>query len=146
MSDSTVFECGTAANPPNWGVWGGFSSTLKELNEKTPLKKHTGKIRQHIGNLPENGQWEVVAQNRGWWLLIDLETSGPWMTLKLGSKVNRLGKANFKLGWNADRLAKGGDQAYLAENYPEVEEWVVANLVAYGHAQREVARVVAANV
>lgn len=49
--------------------------------------------------------------------------------MSLSPKIYRLGKANFNLGWNGSRLAQGGHQALLYASYPEVEEWVIANLV-----------------
>lgn len=128
MRVSNGFVSGTDTERP-WGVWGGFSSNPLGLNEKLPPKKHSGKLRPYIGNLPETGQWSLVAQNNGWWLLVDLESSGTWKTLKLGSKIYRYGKANFKLAWNGERLAKGDDHALLIDAYPEVEEWVIDKLV-----------------
>ena len=128
MRVSEGLTVGTVLERP-WGVWGGFSSNPLGLYEKTPPKKHSGKLRPYIGNLPENGQWSVVAQNKGWWLLLDLETAGPWKTPKLGSKIHRYSKANFKLAWNGERLAKGGDHALLIDVYPEVEEWAIDKLV-----------------
>lgn len=129
MRDLTGLEGGTVLERP-WGVWGGFSPTQNGLDEKTPPKKNTWKRSPSIGNLPENGQWSVVAQNSGWWLLVDLENRGPWQTLKLGSKIYRYTKANFMLAWNGERLANGGDHALLIDAYPEVEEWAIDKLVA----------------
>ncbi len=119
----------TGNHAPPGGVRGGFLPTPSGLDKKTPPRKHSGKVRHNIGLIPENGQWDVIAENRGWWLLIKRESGEPWKTLKLGSKIYRLGKANFNLGWNGSRLAQGGHQALLYASYPEVEEWVIANLV-----------------
>lgn len=72
----------------------------------------------------------MVAENAGWWLLLDDSSKGKgWRKLKLGSKVVRAGGANFALTWNGERLADSGDHELLIERCPEVKEWVIAKLV-----------------
>jgi hypothetical protein len=61
-------------------------------------------------------------------LIHTVPSKGGWQRLKLGSKIPRLGKANFVLAWNGERLAQGGEQKMLLETYPEMEEWVVSVL------------------
>ena len=119
----------TENHAPPWGCRGGFSSKPSALKEKAPPKTHTGKVRYFAGNFPEGNQWQPLAENAGWWLLVDsVPGKGGWYRLKLGSKILRLGKANFVLAWNGERLAQGGEQKMLLETYPEMEEWVVAVL------------------
>lgn len=74
----------------------------------------------------------MVAENSGWWLLLDESSKGKaWRKLKLGSKVVRAGGANFSLlwMWSGERLADNGDRKLLVERFPEAEEWVIAKLV-----------------
>ncbi len=112
------------------GGKGGFSSKPLALKEKAPLKTHTGKVRHYIGNFPDGDHWKQVAENAGWWLAMDVGQDGErWRKVKLGSKIKRLGKANFLLAWNGSRLAKGDDHATLMETYPEMEEWAMSVLV-----------------
>lgn len=76
------------------------------------------------GNPPTAGI--VVAESRGW-SLYRLPGNGAWVSLKLVAKT-RQPKANFHLGWNGERLAAGKDAATLSANYPDVFDWVVAEL------------------
>lgn len=115
---------------PPVGGKGGFSSKLSALKEKTHLKTHTGQVRHYIGNFPDGDLWKQVAENAGWWLAMETANSGEqWKKVKLGSKIKRLGKANFWLAWNGERISKGGDHAELMGTYPEMEEWAIAKLV-----------------
>ena len=119
----------TGNHAPPVGGKGGFSSKLLALKEKAPLKTHTGKVRNYVGNFPEGDQWKLVSENAGWWLAMETAKEGEqWKKVKLGSKIMRLGKANFMLAWNGERMDKGGDHAALMETYPEMEEWAVSVL------------------
>jgi len=77
------------------------------------------------GNLPEVG--EMVAESRGYRLFVT-SNSGDWQILKLVSKMPAA-KANFWLAWNGQRMAMGKDAVILNAHYPDVFDWVVAQMV-----------------
>ncbi|WP_155255193.1 hypothetical protein [Bradyrhizobium elkanii] len=63
----------------------------------------------------------------------DFADKGEWRSLRLikgGRKSRRVPKRSFWLGWNGQRLARNHDTGVLAEHYPEIYDWVVAELEA----------------
>jgi hypothetical protein len=109
------------------GVRGGVV-----VNNNIPPLNHRPKGCWHrsIGSAPKSGNWALVAENSGWWLLVDKSSKAKaWRKLKLGSKVVRAGGANFGLLWNGETLASNTEHELLVERCPEVKEWVIAKLV-----------------
>jgi hypothetical protein len=127
MRDSSVFAGGTKKEQGPGGVRGGVVVN----NNIPPLSpRPKGCWHRSIGSAPKNGTWSLVAENSGWWLLVDESSKGKaWRKLKIGSKVVRAGGANFVLAWNGERLADNGDHELLVERCPEVKEWAIAKLV-----------------
>jgi hypothetical protein len=109
---------------------GGFGGAFGVNPQKLPPKPKPRKVlKRSSGSYPEGGNWLLVAESRGWWLLVDTEsTGGQWSKVKLVSKVVRAGGANFWLLWNGCRLAANTEHQRLEEHYPEIEDWVVEKL------------------
>lgn len=85
----------------------------------------------HAGNAPENGS--QIARFGDWYLFDQSREPGEWMSLKLvylgaGGQP----KANFRLGWNGQRLAATRDNGLLSEKHPglyaDVLDWLAANV------------------
>lgn len=85
----------------------------------------------HAGNAPENGS---QLARFGDWHLFDLSREpGEWMSLKLVYLgAGGMPKANFRLGWNGQRLAATRDSGLLSEKHPglyaDLMAWLVSNL------------------
>jgi hypothetical protein len=77
--------------------------------------------------------WSVVAENDDW--LLQAGPPSPdsiWRSLKLSSKNPLPYGANYWLGWDGCRLARGTEIERLREWEPETVEWVALTLEAFG--------------
>lgn len=79
--------------------------------------------KKFSGNPPDGGV--LLAQNAEWALYDSQKGVDGWRSLKLVSKERRETKANFWISCCEDRLAESRDKLCLAENYPELYDWVL---------------------
>lgn len=116
---------------PRGGLGGVFGLKPKYPPPK-PQTPNAGSWHRSIGSAPKDGTWSLVAENAGWWLLLDESSKGKaWRKLKLGSKVVRAGGANFWLQWGGSEKEFGAstEGRRLVERFPEAAEWAIAKLV-----------------
>ena len=127
----SVFSSGTEPERQT----GGFPIPFPRLK---PGGKGIGKTnprcRRIFHGRPMVGDgWSVVAENAGWLLQAKpQQQAGEWRTLKLSSKVLRPHSANYWLTWNGSRCAEGSELKRLRTLLPEVAEWAIVTLEAFG--------------
>lgn len=131
MRVSEGFASGTKIEQPGGGFGGGFGVNPQNPPPKPQTTTPKGCWNRSIGSVPKLGTWKLVAENSGWWLLLDESTEKlAWRKLKLGSKVVRAGGANFWLQWNGKDFGSSAETLRLVERFPEAEEWAIDKLVA----------------